>query len=222
MTEDTRPFWQRPLPPIRYPASVTDGRPPIDTDPLAEPETVKADGAAPANDDLVTQGDQSSPQARPVENSTPVAFPVSDAAVAEASGDALPPPLSVLEAQRRLVEVQLRCARATDRQRKARGNVALALAAFQKATMQTQTQEQLIRQHIESENQLRADRVAGKIPQRGGQRRLGSAIDAFAYYTRATGRSAGGGAAFRRGATTKRTPSDLKAFPGSGLPQIKE
>ncbi len=214
MTEDTRPFWQRPLPPIQYPASsVTNGRPPVDTDPLADdplaaPETAMADGAAPADDDPVTQGDSSSPQARPVENSTPVAFPVSDTAAAEASGDARPPPLSVLEAQRRLVEVQLRCARATDRQRKARGNVALALAAFQKATMQTQTQEQLIRQHIESENQLRADRAAGKIAPRGGQRRLGSAVDAFAFHTRAMGRGAGGGRAFARGAkpASARTP----------------
>ena len=137
------------MPPIQYPvdpledaASVTDGLP-VDTDPLAEPETVMADGAAPADDDPVTQGDQSSPQARPVENSTPVAFPVSDTAAAEASGDALPPPLSVVEAQRRLVDSQLRCARATERQRKARGNVALALAAFQRATMQTCKHKQI-------------------------------------------------------------------------------
>ena len=198
MTQDTRPFWQRPLPPIQYPAdpledaaSVTDGLP-VDTDPLAEPETAMADGAAPADDDPVTQGDQSSPQARPVTTQIEPPRPV----------------LSVVEAQRRLVEVQLRCARATDRQRKARGNVALALEKFQRATMQTCTPEQLVRQHIESENQLRADRAAGKIAPRGGQRRLGSAIDSFAYHTRAMGRGAGGGAAFRRGARpgSARTP----------------
>jgi hypothetical protein len=113
-----------------------------------------------------------------------------------------------VEAQRRLVEVQLRCARATDRQRKARGNVALALEKFRRVAMIAQSPSDLIRQHIENENQLRADRAAGKIARRGGQRRLGSAIDSFAYHTRAMGRGAGGGGAFRRGArpASARTP----------------
>lgn len=199
------PFWRRPLPPIpgrddplEDAASVTDGQPIVETDPLADD---------------------------PLENSTLVASPASDqTAAVTASGDTMlpPSPLSVVEAQRRLVEAQLRCARATDRQRQARGNVALALEKFQRATMQTQTPEQLMREHIASENEQRRLRVEGKLPSRGGQRRLGSAIDATAYYSRNAGRGAGGGNAFRRGATTRRTPSDLKAFPGSGLPQIKE
>jgi hypothetical protein len=112
--------------------------------------------------------------------------------------EAPPPLLTVADAQRALTESHVRMAQATDAQRAARGNMALALEKFQRATMQTCTAEQLVRQHLESENQLRADRAAGKIPPHGGQRRLGSQIDSFAYYTRATGRSAGGGRAFGR------------------------
>lgn len=200
MTQDTRPFWQRPLPPIPgrddpledFPSSNGTDTDPLADDPLAEPETVMADGAAPADDDPVTKGDQSSPQARPVTTQIEPPRPV----------------LSIVEAQRRLVEVQMRCARATDRQRKARGNVALALEKFQRATMQTQTQSDLIRQHIESENEQRRLRAEGKLPQRGGHRRLGSEIDRFAFATRAMGRGAGGGGAFRRGArpASARTP----------------
>ena len=81
----------------------------------------------------------------------------------------------------------MRCARATEAQGLCRGKVALALAAFQRVAMVVQTQSDLIRQHIESENEQRRLRAEGKLPQRGGQRRLGSAIDRFAYYTRARG-----------------------------------
>jgi hypothetical protein len=108
--------------------------------------------------------------------------------------------ISVASAQARLVESQMRVARAIEQQQQCRGFVATALAAFQKATSQTTNFEQLAREHIAASNQERADRVAGKIPQRGGQRRLGSAVDAFAYHTRNQGRGAGGGEAFRRGA----------------------
>jgi hypothetical protein len=205
MTQDTRPFWQRPLPPIQYPADpledaapVTDGLP-VDTDPLAEPETAMADGAAPADDD--SEGIVSSPQAHPVPFDT-----------SHANGDASPPVdtvkaaprpvLSVVEAQRRLVEVQLRCACATDRQREMRGKLGLALEKFQRATLQTQTPEQLLRQHLESEARLREDRKAGRVAPRP-QRRLGSAIDAFAFHTKDSGRGAGGGRAFGRGAYPK-------------------
>ena len=177
---NTEPFWRRPLPPIQHPA--------VETDPLADlpPETVvTVDEAAPADDPRGI-----SPQAHLAD--TP------------ANGAAPSRPVSVADAQRALVDSQMRSARATDAQREARGNVALALERFQRATMQTQTPEQLVRAHIESENQLRADRVAGKIPQRGGQRRLGSAVDAFAFHTRASGRGAGGGRAFGR-----------RAFPAS-------
>jgi hypothetical protein len=134
--------------------------------------------------------------------------------------------ISVADAQARLVETQMRVARAIERQGECRGLVAAALAVFQRVASQTVTQEQLIRQHLESENELRRLRAEGKLPQRGSQRRLGSAIDAYAYHTRNSGRGAGGGAAFRRGATSASGRSMLgaapKAFPGSGLPQVKE
>jgi hypothetical protein len=132
---------------------------------------------------------------------------------------ATPRPVSVADAQRALVASQLRNVKATDAQREARGKVALALEKFQRATMQTQTQEQLIRQHIASENEQRRLRAEGKIAPRGGQRRLGSAIDSYAFHTRNSGRGAGGGRAFSRGASSK---SSLKAFPGSGLPPVRE
>jgi hypothetical protein len=245
----TEPFWRRPivradadpladLPvggaapadeegdfPSPQASAVTALIAPAD-DPLADAETElpsetlknfaapRANGAAPPHDDAAN----SAP--RP-ENPARVSFRASDQA-AGLMASAPSPTLSVIEAQRRVMDSQMRSARAADAQRAARGNVALALEKFQRATMQTQTPEQLIRQHLESEAQLRADRAAGKIAPRGGQRRLGSAIDAYAFYTKASGRGAGGGAAFRRGATTRRGVSDLKALPGSGLPQIKE
>ena len=133
-----------------------------------------------------------------------------------------PRPVSVADARCALVNSQMRCARATDRQREARGNVAVALERFQRATMQTVTQEQLVRQHIESENRLRADRVAGKIAPRGGQRRLGSAIDAYAFYTKAMRPRRGRRRCLPPWCTTRRGVSDLNALPGSGLPQVKE
>jgi hypothetical protein len=152
----------------------------FDTDPLADlpPETVVtvADEAAPADE---PRGTSSTPQARLVTT------------------------LSVNDAQRALSESQLRSRQATNAQRTARGNLTLALAQFQRVTGQTQTFEQLARQHLASETQLRADRKAGLIPQRGGQRRLGSAIDSYSFYTRASGRGAGGGRAFGRGAYPK-------------------
>jgi hypothetical protein len=101
-----------------------------------------------------------------------------------------------------LAESHLRNARATDSVRAANGNVAVALQRFQTATMQTQNFEGLVREHIKSENQLRADRVAGRIAPRP-QRRLGSAVDAFAFHTKESGRGTGGGRAFGRGAYPK-------------------
>jgi hypothetical protein len=151
----------------------------VASDPLAElpPEAVAMvdDEAAPADE---PRGTSSSPQARLVTI------------------------LSVNDAQRALSESHLRSRQATARQRECRGKVALALAAFQRATGQTQTFEQLAREHLKSETQLRADRAAGKIPTRRPQR-LGSAVDSFAYHTRASGRGAGGGRAFGRGAYPK-------------------
>lgn len=213
MTQDTRPFWQRPLPPIRRP-----GDDPLvereDQDPLAIPSS---NGTVdPLADDPLAETPASEVVIRPVSDAavppfSPAVPPTNSngAAPADGRGD-LPSPQarSVASLQRELVASQLRCARATEAQGLCRGKVALALATFQRVAMVAQSPSDLIRQHIENENQLRADRVAGKIPQRGGQRRLGSAIDSFAYHTRAMGRGAGGGGAFRCGAkpASARTP----------------
>jgi hypothetical protein len=147
------------------------------TDPLADlpPETVvKSDETAPVDE---PEGDfVSSPQA------------------------GLVTILSVTDAQRNLLDSQLRNGRATDQQKECRGQVAIALQRWQRATQQVVTQSDLQRQAIEASNQERADRVAGRIPQRGGQRRLGSAVDSFAYHTRNSGRGAGGGRSFGRSA----------------------
>jgi hypothetical protein len=204
------PFWRRPLPPIRRPSddpladvavTLTET---LDTDPLADAdpgvpskslenfEPPHANGTAPPHDDAAGSAPQ--PEIPTPHSSNPAP------AAAEFRNGAPPPILSIADAQRNLIGTQLRVQRATDGQREARGRVALALEKFQRATMQTCTPEQLVRQHIESENQLRADRAAGKIPPRGAQRRLGSEVDRFAFYTRANGRGAGGGRAFARGA----------------------
>jgi hypothetical protein len=109
-------------------------------------------------------------------------------------------PISVADAQARAVETQMRVARSIERQKDRRGRVAVALQRFQRATSASTNFESLAREHIRASNEERADRVAGKIPQRGAQRRFGSAVDAYAFYTKASGRGAGGGEAFRRGA----------------------
>lgn len=216
MTDNTEPpFWKRPLPPIKVAAHVNGD------DPLADLSDERVADAKHSTDPLVHEV---ACTADPLADIDPLAEPLANASVSLPDAVAT---LSVAELQQQRVESMMRCQRATDAQRECRGRVALALQQFQRATMQTQTQEQMIRQHIESENKLRADRAAGKISPRGGQRRLGSAIDTTAYYSRNAGRGAGGGNAFRRGASpaSRRTPPPqsapaLKAFPGSGLPPI--
>lgn len=200
MTDNqNEPFWKRPLPPItRLP--VDDPLELTEDDPLAAPGKASAigDGAA------ITSKKEVHPVAESLDNfESPHANGSAPSHI-----DAPKAALSVVAAHHQLAEAQMRCARATDRQREARGNVAVALEKFQRATMVTQNFEQLIRQHIDSENKLRADRVAGNLPQRGAQRRLGSAVDAYAFHTRNHGRGAGGGNAFRRGAhpAARRTP----------------
>jgi hypothetical protein len=205
MTQDTRPFWQRPLPPIRRP-----GDDPLvereDQDPLAIPSS---NGTVDIDPDPLAETSASDVIHPLPDAATPVNLPGAVAkAAAEASGDALPPPLSVVEAQRAVVDSQMRCVRATEAQGLCRGKVALALAAFQRVAMVAQSPSDLIRQHIESELEQRRLRAEGKLPPRGGHRRLGSEIDRFAFATRAMGRGAGGGSAFRRGAApaARRTP----------------
>jgi hypothetical protein len=182
---DNLPYWRKPV--VRVDqvvdpleASVTDGPPIDDADPLADlpPETVvmAGDEAAPA-DDEPARGNMSSPQAH-------------------ASS------LSVMDAQSALADSHLRMRQANAARQIARGKVAQALERFQRVTGQRQTQADLIRQHLASEHQFRADRAAGKIAPRP-QPRLGSAVDAYSFYTRNSGRGAGGGRAFGRGAFPK-------------------
>jgi len=147
----------------------------VDTDPLADmpaPETLENFEPLRANGDAQPHDDMAKATPRPV--------------------------LTVMDTQRALFESQMAVKASVNAQREARGRVAFALERFQRATGQTQTFEQLVREHLKSENEQRRLRVAGKLPPRGGQRRLGSAIDSFAYYTKAHGRGTGGGRAFAR------------------------
>lgn len=189
-------------------------------DPLADPlaegspsESLKnfasphANGAAPLHNGTAASAPEpeiatSAASSSELVSHNGAALPASAATVAGSLVMKAPSPsptLSVAAAQQALIESQLRVQEATDWQRHWRGMVAVALEKFQRTTMQTTTPEQLIRQHLESENEQRRLRAEGKLPPRP-ERRLGSAVDAFAYYTRASGRSAGGGRAFNRGA----------------------
>jgi len=108
-------------------------------------------------------------------------------------------PTTVPQADQALANARIELRAAYDRQRDCRGRVQLALARWMRATVRTPTQEELTREYLRGEIQLRADRASGKIPPRPQQqRRLGSAIDSFAFHTKNHGRSAGGGRAFAR------------------------
>ena len=106
---------------------------------------------------------------------------------------------AVIEGHRVQTDCYQRLQQATIRQRECRARVALMLSRWQQATMQTISREQLVRQHLAHEAQLRKDRAEGRAPQRT-QPRLGSKIDEHAFYTRAHGQGAGGGRAYGRGA----------------------
>ncbi len=106
---------------------------------------------------------------------------------------------AVIEGHRVQTDCYQRLQQATTRQRECRARVARSLQRWQQATMQTISREQLVRQHLANETQLRKDRAEGRAPQPAPPR-LGSKVDEFAYYTRAHGRGTGGGRAFGRGA----------------------
>lgn len=107
------------------------------------------------------------------------------------------PNTDVQDAQAALTESHVWLRSAAARQSEARGAVALAVQHWQVAVGGTQSHSDLVREHLKSENEQRAARVAGRIPERG--RPGPSAIDQYAYYTRATGRSSGGSRSFARG-----------------------
>jgi hypothetical protein len=73
-----------------------------------------------------------------------------------------PPPLSVADAQKRVVESQVRLKQAYERQREARGRVARALANWQRAIGEIRTHEDIAREFIATGL---AERAAG-----GGRR----------------------------------------------------
>jgi hypothetical protein len=109
------------------------------------------------------------------------------------------PTLTVPAANQNLTNARLELRCAYDLQRELRGRVQLALAQWMRATVRTPTQEELTRAYLASETEQRRLVAAGLVPPRPQeQRRLGSAVDRFAYYTKSHGRSAGGGRAFAR------------------------
>lgn len=171
------------------------------SDPLADNMTT----ARKVSDAPLADGQVTDPPAPTLDDpladvSTPLhPSPASDEVARPSDGAAASPTSTVADCQRNLVASQLRCQRATDQQRECRGRVAVALAAFQRATSATVTQEQLIREHLKSEQARRKERIESGGPQ-VPTRRLGSTVDAVAFYSRNAGRSAGGGNAFRRGA----------------------
>lgn len=88
------------------------------------------------------------------------------------------PPLSVAEAQQRLVESQVRLRQAHDRARDARGQVARAVAGWQQAIGAIITPEQNVREYIASSI---ADRAAGDGGRRSGNRPGPSTVDLMAF-----------------------------------------
>lgn len=113
-------------------------------------------------------------------------------------------------AQQAHVDCQIRLQAAADRRPTVNGALSIALRNWQNATMQTITQEQLVRQHLASETQLRADRAAGRVPERATPQIANSAIDRFAFYTKAHGRGTGGGRSFGRGGPGGSYPPSMR------------
>lgn len=156
-------------------------------------EPLHANGTGQPHDDTV--------RSTPGPISTPVrSVPASDQAAESAVLSAPPPTISVAECAMAVQEAQIAYRLATDRQRDCRGRVAQALDGWQRSMRMTCTPEQLRREYLASEQEQRRLRVEGRDGPRNAQRRLGSAVDSFAYHTRHSGRGAGGGRAFGRGA----------------------
>jgi len=125
--------------------------------------------------------------------------PLADAPVTGSIDTTGAPTLTVPAANQALTNIRIELRAAYDRQRDCRGRVQLALARWMRATTRIPTQEELTRAYLRGETEQRRLRAEGKIPPRPQQqRRLGSAIDSFAYHTKSHGRSAGGGRAFAR------------------------
>jgi hypothetical protein len=144
------------------------------------------------------------PLAEPVEvtGSLDVADPVDDVQVEADQVEDVPlepePPMTVHAANQQLADSHIRLAKAHEGLSLANARVAACTKAWQVATRAVVTPDALIREHLRSEQAARAERVANG---NAGRRppRLGSAVDSFAFHTRAMGRSAGGGRSFARG-----------------------
>ncbi len=123
--------------------------------------------------------------------------PLADEEVVEADLSPLmqAPPLTVPQANQNLTDIRIELRAAYDLQRLLRQRVQQTLAAWMRATVRTPTADELLRQHIQNEQRNRAEGIRPRPPE---QRRLGSKIDQFAYYTKNHGRTTGGGRSFAR------------------------
>ncbi len=102
------------------------------------------------------------------------------------------------KARQHHVDCQIRLQRAADQRPVANRRVGLAAQAWLNATQATITREELTRQFLAGETQLRKDRAEGRVPEPATPRIANSKIDQFAFYTKAHGRGTGGGRAFGR------------------------
>lgn len=123
---------------------------------------------------------------------------------------------SLFDRQEKVSESTVRMRLADERVRECRGRVAECITRWQ--TIHAGNFEGLIREHIANENRLRAERVAS------GQSRVTghpgpSEIDRFAFYTKQSGRRAGGGGSFRRGGYT---PSEAARINAERARQAKQ
>ncbi len=149
--------------------------------------------------------------------------PVHDTASADAAAPTQPvmrraaAPLPISELQRQVVDSQLAVAAAIDQQREHRSRVLAARAKFQALTAVVTSQEQLRRQYIESSNADRKARVEAGGPA-APTRRLGSAIDSFAFHTKGAGPRSGGGRSFSRGAFTPGQAAKMNAVRAAQVP----
>lgn len=118
---------------------------------------------------------------------------------------------TLFDLQEVVSDSHIRMHEAEARQRDYRGRVAAAITQWQVACDAPATFEDLVRSHIQSENRLRAERVANGEVRTAGGRPGRSVVDQFAAATRASGRRAGGGNSFRRGPNGTQAYSAIEA-----------
>lgn len=137
----------------------------VDADPLAEPETESDDTpavSAEAPDATAVAADDAS------DFSASAPRDSDDAVTETAEAASAVPPVSVLsvnEANAQLAMAQARFRQSLEKQRKARGVVATAIAAWQKAVGGTPSHTELVREHLKGEAMRREARARGELPQ---------------------------------------------------------